>query len=46
MDTAGQDEFASMREEYLRNGDGFLLVFSLTNRERWEMTYTLILHIF
>lgn len=34
MDTAGQDEFSEMREKYMREGDGFLLVFSLTNRER------------
>ena len=31
LDTAGQDEYAAMREEYLRQGDGFLLVFSVTD---------------
>ncbi|KAI6183601.1 hypothetical protein M3Y97_00506000 [Aphelenchoides bicaudatus] len=45
MDTAGQDEFASMREQYLRNGDGFLLVFSLTNRESLEYIKRLYRHI-
>ncbi|KAI6206475.1 hypothetical protein M3Y94_00915800 [Aphelenchoides besseyi] len=44
-DTAGQDEFASMREQYLRNGDGFLLVFSLTNRESLEYIKRLHRHI-
>ena len=33
LDTAGQDEFKTMREQYLRTGDGFLLVFSITSRE-------------
>uniref|UniRef100_A0A1I7S9Z4 Ras family protein n=1 Tax=Bursaphelenchus xylophilus TaxID=6326 RepID=A0A1I7S9Z4_BURXY len=36
LDTAGQDEFAAMREHNVRSGDGFLLVFSLTNRESFE----------
>ena len=31
LDTAGQDEYSAMREEYLRQGDGFLLVFSVTD---------------
>ncbi|KAI6180638.1 BMA-RAS-1, isoform a [Aphelenchoides besseyi] len=44
-DTAGQDEFASMREQFLRNGDGFLLVFSLTNRESLEYIKRLHRHI-
>ena len=29
LDTAGQDEFSAMREQYMRSGEGFLLVFSL-----------------
>lgn len=29
MDTAGQEEFSAMREQYMRSGEGFLLVFSL-----------------
>ncbi|KAI6225121.1 Ras-like protein 2 [Aphelenchoides fujianensis] len=45
IDTAGQDEFAAMREQYLRNGDGFLLVFSLTNRESLEYIKRLYRHI-
>ncbi|XP_038073846.1 ras-related protein R-Ras2-like [Patiria miniata] len=36
LDTAGQDEFNAMREQYMRTGDGFLLVFSLTNRTSFE----------
>jgi len=32
LDTAGQEEFSAMREQYMRSGEGFLLVFSLTDR--------------
>ncbi|KAH7704563.1 Ras-related protein R-Ras2 [Aphelenchoides avenae] len=45
LDTAGQDEFSTMREQYLRTGDGFLLVFSLTSRESLEYVRTLQRHI-
>ncbi|KAL3084425.1 hypothetical protein niasHT_035227 [Heterodera trifolii] len=33
FDTAGQEEFAAMRAQQLRTGDGFLLVFSVTNAQ-------------
>ncbi|XP_026281918.1 ras-like protein 2 [Frankliniella occidentalis] len=32
LDTAGQEEFSAMREQYMRSGEGFLLVFSVTDR--------------
>lgn len=35
-DTAGQDEFAALREASLREADGFLLVFSVSSRESLE----------
>lgn len=31
LDTAGTEQFTSMRELYMKTGQGFLLVFSLTN---------------
>lgn len=31
LDTAGQEEFSAMREQYMRSGEGFLLVYSLTD---------------
>ena len=37
QDTAGQEEFASMRESYYRTANGFLIVFSLTTRESFDM---------
>lgn len=36
MDTAGQEEYASVRDNYLRSGDGFILVFSLIERESFR----------
>ena len=34
LDTAGQEEFSAMREQYMRSGMGFLLVYSVTDRSR------------
>ncbi|KAL8604899.1 hypothetical protein ACOMHN_028527 [Nucella lapillus] len=36
LDTAGQEEFSAMREQYMRKGDGFLLVFSVTDRQSFD----------
>ena len=36
LDTAGQEEFSAMREQYMRSGEGFLLVFSLAERRSFE----------
>uniref|UniRef100_A0A1I7VQK1 Ras family protein n=1 Tax=Loa loa TaxID=7209 RepID=A0A1I7VQK1_LOALO len=36
LDTAGQEEFSTMREQYLRSGNGFLLVFSVIDRNSFE----------
>ena len=39
LDTAGQEEFSAMREQYMRSGEGFLLVFSLTDRASFGEIY-------
>lgn len=39
LDTAGQEEFSAMREQYMRTGEGFLLVFSVTDRSSFEEIY-------
>jgi len=33
LDTAGQEEYAAMRDNYYRTGEGFLCVYSITTRE-------------
>uniref|UniRef100_A0A8C5WSJ0 RAS related n=1 Tax=Laticauda laticaudata TaxID=8630 RepID=A0A8C5WSJ0_LATLA len=32
LDTAGQEEFGAMREQYMRTGEGFLLVYAVNDR--------------
>ncbi|XP_070499963.1 ras-like protein 2 [Chironomus tepperi] len=39
LDTAGQEEFSAMREQYMRSGEGFLLVFSVTDYASFEEIY-------
>ncbi|KYQ56867.1 hypothetical protein ALC60_04190, partial [Trachymyrmex zeteki] len=36
LDTAGQEEFSAMREQYMRKGDGFLLVYSVTDKQSYQ----------
>ncbi|ELP89497.1 hypothetical protein EIN_391520 [Entamoeba invadens IP1] len=36
LDTAGQEEYASMLDQYFRNGHGFLIVYSVTDRNSFE----------
>ena len=36
LDTAGQEEYSAMRDQYMRSGQGFLCVYSITNRGSFE----------
>lgn len=36
LDTAGQEEYSAMREQYMRTGEGFLLVYSVTSRNSFD----------
>jgi len=36
LDTAGQEEYSAMRDQYMRTGQGFLCVYSLTNKSSFE----------
>ncbi len=36
LDTAGQEEFSAMRDQYMRTGQGFLCVFSIASRGSFE----------
>jgi len=40
LDTAGQEEYSAMREQYMRKGEGFLLVYSITSRQSFEEIMT------
>jgi len=48
LDTAGQDEFSAMREQYMRTGDGYLMVYSVTDRRSFvnvKNFYTQVLRV-
>ncbi|KAI8903773.1 small GTPase superfamily, partial [Gorgonomyces haynaldii] len=36
LDTAGQEEYSAMREQYMRTGEGFICVYSVTSRSSFE----------
>ncbi|KAM9828838.1 ras-related protein O-RAL-like [Syngnathus acus] len=38
LDTAGQEDYAAIRDNYFRSGEGFLLVFSITEYESFVST--------
>ncbi|KAI9022325.1 ras-like protein 3 [Phycomyces nitens] len=40
LDTAGQEEYSAMREQYMRNGEGFVLVYSITSRLSFDEVNT------
>lgn len=38
LDTAGQEEFSALREQYMRKGDGFLIVYSVIDGNSFKNT--------
>lgn len=38
LDTAGQEDYAAIRDNYFRSGEGFLCVFSITELESFAAT--------
>uniref|UniRef100_A0A4W5P1S9 small monomeric GTPase n=1 Tax=Hucho hucho TaxID=62062 RepID=A0A4W5P1S9_9TELE len=36
LDTAGQEEYSAMRDQYMRTGEGFLCVFAINNIKSFE----------
>jgi Ras-related protein Ral-B len=45
LDTAGQEDYPAVRDSHLKHGDGFLLVFDISNRESFTMIRELREHI-
>ncbi|OBZ89994.1 Ras-like protein 2 [Choanephora cucurbitarum] len=42
LDTAGQEEYSAMREQYMRNGEGFVLVYDITSFRSFEQIQKLV----
>ena len=38
LDTAGQEDYAAIRDNYFRSGEGFLCVFSIKEQESFQAT--------
>lgn len=36
LDTAGQEEYSAMRDQYIRSGQGFIVVYSVTSRASFQ----------
>jgi len=36
LDTAGQEDYAAIRDNYFRSGEGFLCVFSIIDSESFQ----------
>ena len=36
LDTAGQEEYISMRDQYMRTGEGFIFVYSISSRQSFN----------
>jgi len=41
LDTAGQEEFSSMQDQWMREGKGFLLVYTITSRATFDELHNL-----
>lgn len=39
LDTAGTEQFASMRDLYIKNGHGFIVMYSLTNHQTFQVSF-------
>ena len=39
LDTAGQEEYSAMRDQYMRTGDAFLVVYDVTKRSTFDDTH-------
>jgi len=42
LDTAGQEEYASLQDQWIREGDGFLVVYAINNSQSIEDTESIV----
>jgi len=40
LDTAGQEEYSAMRDQYIRSGQGFIIVYSITSKSSFDSLST------
>src|ERR1700751_2032809 len=40
LDTAGQEEYSAMRDQYMRTGQGFVLTYAITSRSSFDEVST------
>ncbi|KAJ6230221.1 ras-like protein [Anaeramoeba flamelloides] len=45
IDTAGQEEYRSVRDKYFRSGEGFIIVYSITSRSSFSEAEKILLKI-
>eukprot|EP01105_Mastigella_eilhardi_P017935 TRINITY_DN4136_c0_g2_i1.p1 TRINITY_DN4136_c0_g2~~TRINITY_DN4136_c0_g2_i1.p1 ORF type:complete len:348 (-),score=86.47 TRINITY_DN4136_c0_g2_i1:182-1153(-) len=45
LDTAGQEELSALRDQYMRTGQGFILMFSMTSHNSFVEAKALYLHL-
>jgi len=36
LDTAGQEELSAMKDQYMRNGKGFLIIYAIISKNSWD----------
>merc|ERR1719229_500179 len=41
LDTAGQEEYASLQDQWIREGDGYLIVYAITDEQTFSDTTVL-----
>lgn len=46
LDTAGQEEYTAIRDNYYRNGEGFIILFSITDYESFTAIQDFYDHIY
>lgn len=46
LDTAGQEEYSTMRYQYMRTGEGFLLIYDITKRDTFNEITNFREHIY